>query len=53
MLREQDAVITASDAEPNAIAMVGKVNRQDDKGMPVGMEFASLIKGVTSTVKYL
>ncbi|GEO11908.1 alpha/beta hydrolase [Segetibacter aerophilus] len=51
LLRERDAVVTASNVEANAISMVGKVNRQDDQGKPVGMQFASCIKGVTSTGK--
>ncbi|MCY7420555.1 MAG: glycoside hydrolase family 95 protein, partial [Chitinophagaceae bacterium] len=51
LLREKDAVVGASNVETNAISMVGKINRQDDEGKPVGMQFASCIKGVTSTGK--
>ncbi len=51
LLREQDAVVSASSTEPNAISMTGKINRQDDKGKPVGMQFYSSIKAVTSTGK--
>ncbi len=51
LLREKDAIVTASAVEPNAISMIGKINRQDDNGKPVGMQFASCIKGVTSTGK--
>jgi alpha-L-fucosidase 2 len=51
LLRERDAVVTASNVQANAISMVGKINRQDDQGKPVGMQFASCIKGVTSTGK--
>lgn len=51
LLREQDAVISSSDKEPNAIFMQGQVARTDDKGNPVGMRFASYIKGVSSSGK--
>ena len=51
LLRERDAVVSASDTEPNAISMTGKINRQDDHGKPVGMRFNACIKGVTSTGK--
>ncbi|MCY7422308.1 MAG: glycoside hydrolase family 95 protein, partial [Chitinophagaceae bacterium] len=36
LLRERDAVVGASNVETNAISMVGKINRQDDEGKPVG-----------------
>lgn len=51
LLRERDAVVSASSVESNAISMVGKINRQDEEGKPVGMQFASCIKGVTTTGK--
>ena len=51
MLREQDAVVSASTGDPKSIYMNGRIKHQDDKGNQVGMRFASYVKGITSTGK--
>jgi alpha-L-fucosidase 2 len=51
MMRQQDAVVNASPTDPSAIYMTGKINRLNENGKPVGMRFASSIKGITSTGK--
>ncbi len=51
MMREQDAVVGYSEAEPNAIFMRGQIARKNENGNDVGMRFASFIKGVTSSGK--
>jgi alpha-L-fucosidase 2 len=51
LLREQDAVVRSSDKEPNAILMQGRIARLDTTGKPVGMRFASYVKGVSSSGK--
>jgi alpha-L-fucosidase 2 len=51
MLREQDAISSSSDKEPNAIFMQGQIARKDENDRPVGMRFASYIKGVSSSGK--
>jgi alpha-L-fucosidase 2 len=51
MLREQDAVFSSADIEPNAIFMKGQIARTDEKGDSVGMRFVSYVKGVSSSGK--
>jgi alpha-L-fucosidase 2 len=51
MLREQDAVVSASSGDPNSIYMNGRIKHHDKQGNPVGMRFASYVKGITSTGK--
>jgi hypothetical protein len=51
MLREQDAVVSASTGDPNSIYMNGRIKHQDKEGKQVGMRFASYVKGITSTGK--
>lgn len=51
LLREQDAVMSASAKEPNAIMMQGRIKRTDDAGKPVGMRFATYIKAMAPSGK--
>ena len=52
LMREKDAVSSASSSEPNCIAMQGRVHRLDDKTKkPVGMLFSSNVKAVSNTGK--
>jgi alpha-L-fucosidase 2 len=52
LMREKDALTSASTSEPNAIAMQGRIHRLDDKTKkPVGMRFSSYVKAVSSTGK--
>jgi alpha-L-fucosidase 2 len=51
LMREQDAVVSASAIEANTISMTGRINRLNDDSTPVGMSFASCIKGITSSGK--
>jgi alpha-L-fucosidase 2 len=51
LMREQDAVVSSSAQEPNTIFMKGRIARTDEGGNPVGMRFASYIKGVSSSGK--
>ncbi|HEX8376352.1 MAG TPA: glycoside hydrolase family 95 protein [Pedobacter sp.] len=49
LLREKDAIVNKSASDPSAIWMSGRINRLDDNGKPVGMRFASCVKGITSS----
>jgi alpha-L-fucosidase 2 len=50
LMRERDAVMTASAAEPGSIAMQGRVNRVDEStGRPAGMRFSANVKARSAT----